>query len=501
MKRRCALLLLPVVAAACTEATPTSPDAPPNLPVSAAPAHVASVTNNGDAGPGSFRDAVALASADAGIRTIRFEAGVGTVAILSAVTFSGSQDLSIEGSGAVIDGSGAAADAFVVTGGGSLSLDRITVQGAPEDGVSIDVPGDATGVIEITLDRVTIQDNGRYGLHVDDQAGGEPGGADSPAGISLHMRFSHILRNNIDLTDGVFDFDGLRIDEGGDGDVIARVLHSHFLEDRADGLEIDERGSGDASLFVRQSTFDDNGNQVQTEDDPEDGMDVDESGPGDLILDVAQTSSQNNVDDGIDMDEDGEGSIFARIVQTNVSGSGNDGIVMTEDEFNQIGAGGIEAVLVGVTAVGAERGWDSDEFGDGDIRVEITNSHFDDNASDGIRFEEFDGGNAVLSVKNSTVDGNGDEGLQIAEEGSGDIDVTFRNSSLSNNVDHGAQLEDGDAGDLTGRFFNSRVNENGDWGFTGEQEAPGTGLLELTNTEVEDNASGPFDIDGVIIVT
>lgn len=505
MKRRCATFVLTILAAACTEDAPTHPDLSSGLPVSAAPTAntkgTALVTHNGDAGPGSFRAAVALAGADPAIGSIRFAGDVGTVSLLSTVTFTGGQDLAIDGRGAILDAAGVADDAFVVTGGGSLALAEITVRNAPEDGVYVDVPATAAGRIEIALDRVTIQGNGRYGLHVDDRAGGEPGGADSPASIVLDVRFSHILDNNIDRTDGVFDFDGIRVDEGGEGGIEARVLHSYFLRNRADGIELDEAGPGDVSLFVRQSTFDDNGDQVQQPDDPEDGIDVDEAGPGDLYLDVAQVSSRSNADDGIDMDEDGEGSIFARIVQTDVSGAGNDGLVFTEDEFNQVGDGGIHAVLIGVTATGAgDRGWDSDEFGDGDIRLEITNAHFDDNGSDGIRLEEFDAGSAILLASNITVDRNGDEGLQIEEDGSGDIDITLRNSSLTANVDHGAQLEEQQDGDLWGRFFNARVDNNGDWGFTGEQEAPGSGVLQLRSTDVTGNTSGPVDLEGVTIV-
>lgn len=501
--RRRATILLVVLAAACSEAVPTDPDTrnAEGIPGLAVQAQTRIVTNAADAGPGSFRDAVAEASANPSIGRIRFSPGIGTVALQATVTYGGTQNLLIDGRGAVLDASGAGTDGFAATGGGDLALLDITIQNAPQDGVWVSVPAGATGQMTVQLDGVTIQGNGRYGLHVDDRAGGEAGGFDSAAGIVLDVRFSHILNNNADLTPGVFDFDGIRVDEGGDGAIEARVLHSEFTGNRADGLELDEAGDGHAALFVRRSTFDGNGDQVQVEDDPEDGFDVDEAGPGDLHLDVAETSSMNNADDGIDLDEDGQGTIVARIVQVDVSGSGNDGLVFTEDEFNQVGAGGIRAVIIEATATGmGDRGLDADEWGAGDIDVQVTGSHFDDNDSDGVRFEEEGDGDVSFVAKNSSIDGNGDEGLQIEELGAGSVSLTLQNSSLDRNEDNGAQLEELGNGDLSGRFQNSSASGNQDWGVIAEQEAPGTGTLELLGTDVLDNGNGPFDLAGVVVL-
>lgn len=535
MRRRNTAILLAAFAAGCTDAIPTGTDAGFEFAPAVGGSQIV-VTNNNDAGAGSFRDAIVQANADATIGSIRFAQGVGTVQLLSTVTYTGAQNLRIDGFGAVLDGAGVATDAFASTGGGDLELRGITVRNAPEDGVWVEIPAGATGVVSIRLHEVTIRDNGRFGLHVDDRIGGEPGGSDSDAGISLDISFSHIINNNADLTVGVVDFDGVRVDEGGNGDIDARVTHSVFTDNRADGLELDEADSGNAILFVRQSSFEDNGDQVQVppdaEPDPEDGFDVDEAGPGDLHLDVAQTVSRRNIDDGIDLDEDGEGTIFARINQVDASGNHNDCLVFTEDEFNQVGAGGVHVIANAVNATGCERGIDSDEWGDGDIRVHVTGSHFDGNASDGIRFEEEGAGSVYFTANSSSLDGNGDEGLQVAELVDGSIYVTFVNSTMDGNADHGAQIEEDDAasavqdgdivldfrnssvsnnnddglqiverltGSVLGTFNNCRLNDNLNFGIRAQQQAPGSGAILLLNTQVMNNGDGMFNLSNVVI--
>lgn len=214
------------------------------------------------------------------------------VNLLSTVTYSGSQGLRIDGSGSKLDGSATGGTAFASTGGGNLELHDMTIQNSPGTGIFIDVPAGRSGRLTVELSRATIRNNGLYGLHVDDRADGAFGGADSAAIIVLDVEYSRIENNNADLTPGVFDLDGLRVDEGGDGDIIASVRHSKFTGNLADGLELDEAGPGDAKLVVRHSHFDGNGAQPQNTDDPEDGLDVDEVGPGSIYVDVSKTTSR-----------------------------------------------------------------------------------------------------------------------------------------------------------------------------------------------------------------
>src|SRR5688572_16358928 len=77
------------------------------------------VTNSSDSGAGSFRDAVQQANANPNITRIHFLGRVSTINLLSTVEFTGTQDLTIDGNAATLDGSamGLAGPAFRATGG------------------------------------------------------------------------------------------------------------------------------------------------------------------------------------------------------------------------------------------------------------------------------------------------------------------------------------------------------------------------------------------------
>jgi hypothetical protein len=73
------------------------------------------VTSSSDAGPGSFRDAIAQANANPSIATIAFLPNVNTIGLQSGIVFSGTQHLTINANQATVDASGAGAgvSAFV----------------------------------------------------------------------------------------------------------------------------------------------------------------------------------------------------------------------------------------------------------------------------------------------------------------------------------------------------------------------------------------------------
>ena len=58
------------------------------------------VTNNADAGAGSFRQAVVDANGDSSITVIKFNNNIGTIELASTVNYIGEQSLSINGRGA-----------------------------------------------------------------------------------------------------------------------------------------------------------------------------------------------------------------------------------------------------------------------------------------------------------------------------------------------------------------------------------------------------------------
>jgi hypothetical protein len=384
------------------------------------PAAVAQVTNELDAGPGSFRAAVEAANADPSITLIRFPSGLGTIDLSSAVIYSGAQSLRIDGQEAILRGTtGCDCDLLVANGGADLTLENLTFENAPRSGVVVDVPGSATGDIGVALREVTIRDNGLYGLVVDDQAGDDGAGADSNAGILLVIASSSVTGNG--FRPGFSDFDGIRVDEGGAGDLYATIHGSIFTGNAGDGVELDELGRGSATADLRQSFFDDNGEQPQNPEDLEDGFDIDEADEGDVSVRIVHATASGNFDQGSDLDEEGPGGI--RLVMSQVVASGNleEGIKLTEDEETEAG-GGIDVDFTNVAASNSQTddGVQLEEFGPGDLSGRLVHSTFDGNDSDGIKVDQEGAGGGVLRRQSVQAVGNGDDpidadGVEVVE--------------------------------------------------------------------------------------
>ena len=132
------------------------------------------------------------------------------------MTYSGAQALTLDGGDATITESGAG-DLFVATGGGDLVFRNIRFANARKSAVVVNVPaGKAVRWQKVTLRGVHLDRNGHYGLHVDDQAGGDGAGADSAASVQLTVVDSVVSRNNNpDIDREAADKDGIRLDEGG----------------------------------------------------------------------------------------------------------------------------------------------------------------------------------------------------------------------------------------------------------------------------------------------
>lgn len=331
------------------------------------------VTNAADTGPGSFRAAVEQANTDSSITSIIFRGGF-DIALGSTVMYAGTQPLRIDGRGSTIDGGGGLFDLLLADGGGDLELRRLTFRNSGSNGILVTVPSDAVGDIAVALFDVTISDNALFGLLVDDLTDS------SDASISLDISSSRVTGN------GWFavDLDGVRVDEGGDGDIVASVHRSEFTGNGADGFELDESGIGDVVLFARHSTFDGNG---QTPGDTDDGVDIDEAGDGDVWFRIVHSSFDDNTDDGIDMDEDGEGDMHASLVQVETLDNGDKGVNLSENGPGDFGAN-VNVVLI------------------------------EDNGDVGLRMREFDDGDFFARVVRSTAVDN-DLDIEVEEDGDG----------------------------------------------------------------------------------
>jgi hypothetical protein len=160
---------------------------------SVAPALTIPVTNNADTGPGSFREAAAMASADPTIDSIVFDRGLGTIELSIAngsVVYAGSQALSIFGSDASITTqAGGTFDLFRSSGGGDLWLSDLVFVGGGANGIAVHVPAGATTALLTVLHHVTVADNADYGLLIEDQVD------EADAGVALYVTHSTVTGN------------------------------------------------------------------------------------------------------------------------------------------------------------------------------------------------------------------------------------------------------------------------------------------------------------------
>lgn len=191
------------------------------LAVCAAPAAAKSVkvSNKNDSGPNTFRAAVAKANADPAIDRIEFRPGKKLIRLETPVVYTGAQALTIDGRGAVITENGAD-DILVANGGGDLHLENIAFVEALQSGVVVNVPGgDTVREQTVSLDNVVLEGNGYYGLHFDDQSGGDGTGSDSASSLRLIVNNSRVTHNNNPAIEpAAADKDGIRVDEGGEGE-------------------------------------------------------------------------------------------------------------------------------------------------------------------------------------------------------------------------------------------------------------------------------------------
>lgn len=429
------------------------------LAITSAPAAAgtATITSGADNGPGSLRAAVAAANADPSITTISFAPDL-TVELASEVRFTGSQDLRIDGRNSTVSGATAAPDTdtwdsglLVATGGGDLSISQLIFADSFNNGLAVFVPTGGDDVA-ITLDRVTVRDAQFHGVLIDAQASSgyntddvihpectDPYAVD--AGVSIDIVVTKTSITGAGVLDGFDtslatgcpqDFDGLRVDQGGAGDITGTIVKSTFDGNLADGAELDEKGAGSVIVDVAKSTFDHNGDTVEIEctagidgcvegdliADLDDGFDIDEEGPGDLIASMSKTTANGNFDEGLDFDEAGDGDIEVEVIGVTAIGNNDEAFKASEED-----AGDVEVEIDKSMFVdGGDDGTQIEEEGDGDIEVEIAKSTVTGNGKFGVKVEQSDAGEGELEIDKSDLRGNDDGAVET--EGVDDIEVT-----------------------------------------------------------------------------
>lgn len=192
------------------------------------------VTNGNDSGDGSLRAALE----DPTTTLITFAKGVSTVDIDSTLEYVGDGPLTIQGrKNLKIAASGS--DDFTLleirpppTDSIDVTIKQVSFQGIggfsptnqgdpinPGKGIFVKVPLSATGVATVDLNDVKVSDVAYHGIHVSDCnivpcGNGSGGGGDgSDASVSVTLKDVTVL----DVGNGVFDGDGVRVDERGAG--------------------------------------------------------------------------------------------------------------------------------------------------------------------------------------------------------------------------------------------------------------------------------------------
>lgn len=411
-------LVLGLALGACSEG-PVSPELD-GTEVPTAEARVR-VNSTGSDGAGSLREALAEAESNRSIN--RIELPGGTIEVDEPLTFAGSQNLKIEGNGTVLDFSGLGEFAFgrdglVFTGGGNVRVSDLTIRNAPGNGMVVLVPADARGTIQVDLRDTRVAGNGLHGVWVDDQTN------NSDANVLFRARDVEILENGFEPS--VSDYDGVRVDEGGRGNLIIDLEGMMALGNAGDGNEYDERGPGDVESYVENSVFNDNGDQPQNPDDLEDGFDIDEADAGSIYAEFEGVQADGNEDEGIDLDESGDGDIVIEAEDVSMADNRDGNFTATEGEDDVdagiVADGGVFGEFENVisTRSRTDDGFKLEEFGPGDFDVSFENVTVVDNFDDGVTAEQLGEGTGVLRVEDSDVSGNGDDqynldGVELVE--------------------------------------------------------------------------------------
>jgi len=436
------------------------------------------VRSTEDTGFGTLRAALELANEDPGVSTILFETGIGVIEIDNSLEYTGSQDLRIVGSQAVVDGEGCDCDALVVSGGGDLTLEKLVIRNAEGNGIFMEIPADATDLVTVTLREVGIRDNGLHGFHIDDLADENGTGGNSAAGILLDFRDVSIQANG--FRQDITDRDGLRVEEGGSGGIELRAERTFILGNAGDGVELKETGLGEVVVDIRLSRIDNNGSQPQNPDNLEDGLDIREAGPGAVRLDIrgldlTATSIEGNGNRGIRIREEGSGDVMGNLDRILASGNGNGLIFAVEDADSQGNATGGSGCLditfnQVVTEEGERDGVHLEEFGLGYLSVTARGLDASLNGGDGLWARENGVGDLLIEVRDSFFDSNGQivwdpddlgAGMQLLENGAGVLDVRLVETSLSQNPDGGLDAEEEGSGDLRGTLTAVEAVGNG----------------------------------------
>ena len=451
-------------------------------PAAADPGGKVFVSNDNDAGPGSFREAIRQANANPAITQVQFLGRVRTIELRQTVEFIGAQELSLHGNNATLDGTNIpSGEAFLVTGGGDLAVAHLTVRNAPAEGITVEVPGTATGTVSVSLFHVAILGNRGHGVLVNDQVdsttqeGVQPNPNGSDASVTVSVVNTRFVGNGFSVSDR----DGLRVNEGGPGDLSIAVKLSLAHGNAADGIEVDERGSGDVRVDMFGTRISENG--VFDPADLDDGFDIDEYNEGSVIGAIVLSAAVDNFEEGFDVNENNAGDLLVNMLYVDASGNREEGIDYEEDD-DFAGGGNLVTAMYGIRANGngadgGDAGLKIREKGDGELNATVNRVETSNNLIGGISIREDAVGSLVSAIARATSVGNAGHGIDFDEN----------------------RLNTSDAGNLAASVADSTSSTNAGAGVRADQQTPGVGALLLTNATLAGNTGGATTGGGVTV--
>ena len=438
------------------------------------------VTNASDDGAGSFRRAIGAANLNPSVERIVFFGHVSTIILKSTIEYTGIQALTIVAGGATLDGATTTGAAFVATGGGDLSISGLNVRNARAEGIAVQVPPSATGTFRLTLFNVTIVDNLGHGVLVNDQADDstredeQPPALGSAASVDVSVFNSRFVHNGYSVSDR----DGLRVNEGGEGDLTLTVRFTESERNGADGIEVDERGPGDVRVDMFGARLSGNGPFDTT--DLDDGFDIDEWDAGSILGRIVFSTASHNFEEGFDFNENNDGDLRVDMQLVQANGNGEEGIDLEEDDdFGN--NGDLVSTMSGVVVIGngngANGGLKIREKESGNLDVTLTGIYAADNFGSGIFVRESSGGSSVVRIDRATsidnklslIDGElaGGHGIELLESGAGDLTATVATANASGNAGFGVFGDETGAGAGTVGLQNVRFTAANTLGETG----------------------------------
>ncbi len=465
------------------------------------------VTSSSDAGAGTFRAAIELANDNTSIGHLVFVGNLDPIELQSTVLYDGPQSLKIVGNGAVLDGTALSgdSDAFRAETHGDLSVIGLTIANPAGEGLEYQLPANASGTKRVSLNGVRVLGvdpelgRGGHGVLLNDQTfpdeAGDPDAEPDPippnaAGSAASLEVS-VLNSELDGNGfGALDRDGLRVNEGGAGDLTIVVRNMLATDNGADGIELDERGEGNADFTISGSQITGNGSfhdvfpPLDPDDiDLDDGMDVDESSAGHVIGRVTNSSSSDNFEEGWDFNENDAGDF--RVDLTNVQASRNleEGVDFEEDD-DFAGGGDLVTTVIGVTAdenEGGDAGLKIREKGDGNLTAHVRGAQANGNDGDGVNVREDASGSLASSIERAIANENGGDGIEFEENASGNQTAAVDRSATDANGQDGVEFDENGDGNLTASVSRGSSSSNAVSGLRADQQAPGAGTLALTS--------------------